>query len=695
MPPPKTRLGVGAKVSCLLKFLHPFGEVRKKFPNTYKTDRISNLTVTGQAAKLIRSESAQCFTFCHDDFPDVELYTTKPHAKCEEEGPPESIFGAVPPPPPEPQQPQQPQQRGEIHAETVRVDGVELGPDQVDNDDEPAPENVGPAPTEGGPQFSNWGEGTIDPRVGQHDTGPRLKTVPAGQETNLTPLQLFLLFFPVDYIKEVLLPATIAADPTLADELSFGCFLRFLGLILIISCYHVQNIRSWFSTQPPHEFDDAPFRLNHIMSRNLFNRIRQALRFNKETPPEFQDKFWEVRPLFEHWNRNMDRQFEPGPCSCLDESMSPWFNPFTCPGFMFVPRKPHPFGNEYHTICCAKCGIMYRMEIVEGKDRPHQMGPKEYDEHGSTVGLMVRMTKSIWHTGKYVVMDSGFCVLQGLLEMLKKGVFGHAQIKKRRYWPKWIKGDEVNEHFENKEVGQSDAKNITWEGKQMRLFALKEPDYVTMIMSTYGSLREIEQAKTRRDYKDGNGQPVRKEFYYPEPFYNHYKKRGFVDTHNSRRHQPLSIEETMGTHRWEFRVFMYHLAVSEINALYGYHHFVNAGVMSTIEFRKVLAKALINNDYLDCEQSQEGPARKKTRFGNQSHVQTRPPAFTGAYDFTKKCWKKVSTEYLQRHCVAVVGSKRCYKKTRYYCSCSEAMFLCDSCFSSHVSDVTQEYFSSP
>ena len=35
--------------------------------------------------------------------------------------------------------------------------------------------------------------------------------------------------------------------------------------------------------------------------------------------------------------------------SCLDESMNSWLNKF-CPGFMSLPRKPHPFGNEYHSI---------------------------------------------------------------------------------------------------------------------------------------------------------------------------------------------------------------------------------------------------------------------------------------------------------------------------------------------------------
>ena len=33
-------------------------------------------------------------------------------------------------------------------------------------------------------------------------------------------------------------------------------------------------------------------------------------------------------------------------------------NEFTCPGFTYVPRKPWPFGNEYHDAGCADCDII-------------------------------------------------------------------------------------------------------------------------------------------------------------------------------------------------------------------------------------------------------------------------------------------------------------------------------------------------
>ena len=68
------------------------------------------------------------------------------------------------------------------------------------------------------------------------------------------------------------------------------------------------------------------------------------------------------------------------------------------------------------------------MEMVEGKDHPRHI-PVEHQELGETVGLMLRCTKILHGTGKVIVLDSGFCVLQGVIELKKRGVFSAALIK--------------------------------------------------------------------------------------------------------------------------------------------------------------------------------------------------------------------------------------------------------------------------
>ena len=197
--------------------------------------------------------------------------------------------------------------------------------------------------------------------------------------------------------------------------------------------------------------------------------------------------------------------FVPGYVNCLDESMSIWTNKFTCPGFMFVPRKPWPFGNEYHTICCCTSGIMWGIDLLEGKDHPRALGQQEFVNMGSTVGLLLQMLAPIFHKGYVVILDSGFCVLKAIIELRKKGIFSSALIKKRQYWPKFIHGNDIKAHFDDKEVGATDS----WAGKlddiSFHVYAMKEPDYVMSLMSTYGTNNCDNGKETWHNWRGGGG----------------------------------------------------------------------------------------------------------------------------------------------------------------------------------------------
>ena len=139
----------------------------------------------------------------------------------------------------------------------------------------------------------------------------------------------------------------------------------------------------------------------------------------------------------------MAQQFFPSWINVLDESMMEWFNKWY-PVFMCVGRKPHPFGNERHTISCALTSILWRAQIVEGKDRPTELGKKKWEELGKTVGLMLRMCEPIFSTGKCVLLDSGFCVSKGITALLEVGVYAAALIKNRKYWPKNVPVDAID-----------------------------------------------------------------------------------------------------------------------------------------------------------------------------------------------------------------------------------------------------------
>jgi hypothetical protein len=129
---------------------------------------------------------------------------------------------------------------------------------------------------------------------------------------------------------------------------------------------------------------------------------------------------------------------------------------------------------------------LFHIEMVKGKKRAKDLGKMEFESLGKTVGILLR----IWNTGRVVILDSGFCVLPGIVELAKRGLHGGALIKKRRYWPKWILGEEIKAHFAEKEVGSVDCWNGNLNDQAVKVFCFKEPDYVMSIMSAYGIVNE-------------------------------------------------------------------------------------------------------------------------------------------------------------------------------------------------------------
>ena len=53
---------------------------------------------------------------------------------------------------------------------------------------------------------------------------------------------------------------------------------------------------------------------------------------------------------------------------------------------------------------------------VQGKDAPNF--PVEFYEKGKTVGLFLCLTRGIWQSGRDVILDSGLCVLQGIVDLV-------------------------------------------------------------------------------------------------------------------------------------------------------------------------------------------------------------------------------------------------------------------------------------
>ena len=166
--------------------------------------------------------------------------------------------------------------------------------------------------------------------------------------------------------------------------------------------------------------------------------------------------------------------------------------------------------------------------------------------------------------------------------MKKKGVFAAALIKKRCYWPKYIPGDAIVTHSGDKEIGASDALQGELDNVRFHVVGMKEPDYVMIIMTTYGTLAEFGDKK---EHYMVNGVKHVTMFRYPEVVYNHYCYHDVIYNHNSFRMHLLSMEETWMTMRWPNRVSCFLLAITMVNVQNAATYFLNKPKMESLQSR--------------------------------------------------------------------------------------------------------------
>eukprot|EP00559_Dactyliosolen_fragilissimus_P002711 CAMPEP_0184872744 /NCGR_PEP_ID=MMETSP0580-20130426/41459_1 /TAXON_ID=1118495 /ORGANISM="Dactyliosolen fragilissimus" /LENGTH=665 /DNA_ID=CAMNT_0027375583 /DNA_START=1012 /DNA_END=3007 /DNA_ORIENTATION=+ len=662
----KKQHGSGAICSVLLKYIHPAKYISEKFKNYSSDERLENCIECGQEIRNVKKKNHVVILFRHDDHDGQDLYAVKRWVKVVTEGAAEHIFRDEEEENPTTDNPNEKEAEGAViddnvfraggHAEDialVRAQGLD-----VDDDNLPAPENIPIATTSNTTDDSHqeigWGWSGIDHRkqLNISEVRANISGITSDAMEHVSFVRMFFLLFPKSLIETIIEQTNKKLDsPT-----NMGEFMRWIGIWLLLSTLSGYKRSDFWSMKPIELYEGAPYRLNEFMTLARFESILKALTLTKETappykdrfwevhemlqswndhmqkkfvpswvscldesmsiwfnrytcqgwvycprkphpygneyhticcglsgimyameivegkdihdlarfesilkaltltkekPPPFKDRFWEVREMIDCWNDHMQEIFVPSWVSCLDESMSIWFNRYTCPGWVYCPRKPHPYGNEYHTICCGLSGIMYAMEIVEGKDRPKDQPTDSNDRLvGKTGALLLRLCESLYTSGKVVILDSGFCVLKALIALRQKGVFASALIKKRKYWPRYINGDAIATHMASKQVGECDSLRGTLDAVPYDVFCMKEPDYIMKLMSTYGGLTfPKNQRISKRTWKE-NGETKNITFQYTEPFANHFNYRHAVDDHNNLRHGLPSIESTMLTHNW-------------------------------------------------------------------------------------------------------------------------------------------------
>ncbi len=192
------------------------------------------------------------------------------------------------------------------------------------------------------------------------------------------------------YVSTIIQHTSNALVSEKMSPLTEGKFLQFIGLLFFMATVSSFLRSDYWSTK---DFDErrnsGPFNFFTLMSKQRFDIINHKLCFTSKTASNYTNQIWEVFKMIQEWNKQMASVFCPSWILCLDKSMSIWHRMFTCSGWEFCPRKPRPFSNEYHTVCCAKSGILTQIELVEGNDCPKEIKAPKYNNKGKTVGLLI------------------------------------------------------------------------------------------------------------------------------------------------------------------------------------------------------------------------------------------------------------------------------------------------------------------
>ena len=217
------------------------------------------------------------------------------------------------------------------------------------------------------------------------------------------------------------------------------------------------------------------------------------------------------------------------------------------------------------------------------------------------------------------------------------------------------------------------------EGESFFVHCMKDADYVTKIMSTYGTLNEVETAQTSRRVKGTLGGEERVVFCYTELFEEYNKATHWVDDNNNRRHDPISISDAWQTKWWPHCQMAFLLGISEVNAVNAKARATKKPAEPQLIFRKKLALKMMTNQLLNDGSNPGSPRKLKRRSTIESTMmthefQTKPP-FAGVWKGCRST--QVKPKYQKYGCLC--GMQCCT-----YCKCNKCQPMCVACFDEHM-----------
>ncbi|KAL3803043.1 hypothetical protein ACHAWO_003842 [Cyclotella atomus] len=191
------------------------------------------------------------------------------------------------------------------------------------------------------------------------------------------------------------------------------------------------------------------------------------------------------------------------------------------------------------------------------------------------------------------------------------------------------------DHSEDKELGTTETYKQTLDGEEFFVHCYRDDKYVCKMMSCHGLLDKVADHKTARRV---NG--AWKSFHYAEPFSRHNRSKHWVDDHNNRRHDPISLDDTWKTKKqWPMRQFTFTLAVAE-----------EALIEPQLDFRKKLAKLMLQNTLGEDTEPAGMSLRGRASLNGDIHRLVKRQKYEGAWDNTTQSFAKTKQRYQKSNC---------------------------------------------
>ena len=101
-----------------------------------------------------------------------------------------------------------------------------------------------------------------------------MKMTPNPRIQNMSRLELFMKFYFMECIKDVVIPET---NKCLNSPMNLSKYFHIVGCLLIMACYVGHYVRDFFLKDPIAPQKGAPMRLNHIISGRRPEKITQVM----------------------------------------------------------------------------------------------------------------------------------------------------------------------------------------------------------------------------------------------------------------------------------------------------------------------------------------------------------------------------------------------------------------------------------